>query len=72
MTPTSRRWIKYLIAVVVGNALYFALSPYLPPRARHKALVDWGTFVDLWFCLFIYGILEFAGFIVQRRRKSKS
>lgn len=72
MTPTSRRWIKYLIAVVVGNALYFALSPHLPPRARHKALVDWGTFVDLWFCLFIYGILELAGFIIQRRRKSKS
>lgn len=69
MTSTSRRWIKYLIAVVAGNAIYFTLSPHLPPRARHRALVDWGTFVDLWFCLFVYGIIELGIFLRERRRK---
>ena len=63
MTPQRARWIKYLIAVLAGNAIYLALSPLLPPGARHRSLVDWGTFVDLWFCLFVYGIIELILFL---------
>lgn len=70
MTRTHVRWIKYIVAVVGGNILYIWLSPHLPPGARHKRLVDWGTFVDLWFCLFVYGIIELCAFILNRRRSA--
>ncbi|MGH9450787.1 MAG: hypothetical protein ACRD11_09605 [Terriglobia bacterium] len=68
MRSSSRRWIKYLAAVVVGNLLYLRLSSLLPPGARHHRLVDWGTFVDLWFCLFVYGVIESALFLWRHRR----
>ncbi|MGH9405751.1 MAG: hypothetical protein ACRD3D_07950 [Terriglobia bacterium] len=67
MIVRLHRWIKYLSAVVVGNILYFELSPFLPPRARHRNLLDWGTFVDLWFCLLVYGVIELARYFWTRR-----
>ncbi|MGH9395250.1 MAG: hypothetical protein ACRD18_00150 [Terriglobia bacterium] len=70
MLLSSRRWIKYLAAVVIGNVLYLLLSPFLPPGARHQRLVDWGTFVDLWFCLFVYGVIESASFFWNRRKRA--
>ncbi|MDE3178427.1 MAG: hypothetical protein KGM47_02105, partial [Acidobacteriota bacterium] len=63
------RWIKYGAAVIVGNILYIRLSPLLPPGARHHSLVDWGTFVDLWFCLFVYGLLELGSFLWSRWKR---
>lgn len=69
MTVTLTRWIKYLAAIVAGNVIYFALMPELPPGAQHTSLVDWGTFVDLWFCLFVYGLIELGSFLWQRRRR---
>jgi hypothetical protein len=57
-----------LIAVVVGNAIYFLLMPYMPLRARHVTLrVDFGLVVDFWICLVIYGLLE----LFKRRRRSR-
>jgi hypothetical protein len=48
-----------LIAVVVGNAIYFLLMPYMPLRARHVTFrFDFGLVVDFWICLVIYGLLE--------------
>ena len=48
-----------LIAVLVGNAIYFLFMPYMPLRARHVTLrVDFGLVVDFWICLVIYGLLE--------------
>lgn len=65
---TVGRWLKFLIAVLLGNGLYFTLSPYLPPAARHQMYrLDLGTVVDLWFCLFVYGLVELAGFLERRR-----
>lgn len=66
-----RWWIKYLAAVIVGNALYFKLAPHLPPGARHHNLLDWGTFVDLWFCLFVYGVIELVYSLARKRSKPK-
>ena len=64
MVSTVGRWLKFLIAVLLGNGLYFTLSPYLPPAARHQMYrLDLGTVVDLWFCLFVYGLMELAGFL---------
>jgi hypothetical protein len=69
-TPTA--WIKlfhYLAAIVLGQALYFALAPHLPPMARHKPFqFDLGTVVDFWFCLFVYGLIELAVFLRHRAR----
>jgi hypothetical protein len=48
-----------LIAVLVGNALYFLLMPRLPVPARHTTFrFDLGLVVDFWICLVIYGLLE--------------
>lgn len=59
MHLTRAKWIKFLVAILLGNALYFALSPHLPPAAQHRSwTVDLGTVVDFWFCLLIYGLLE--------------
>jgi len=70
MSRTTERWMKYLAAVLLGNALYFSLSRYLPPAARHAEYgFNLGTLVDLWFCVAVYGLLELATFIVARERK---
>jgi hypothetical protein len=65
---TVGRWLKFLMAILLGNGLYFTLSPYLPAAARHQMYrLDLGTVVDLWFCLFVYGLVELAGFLERRR-----
>ena len=59
MTSTRTRLIKYFVAVLLGNILYFLLSPHLPSAAQHRSWeVDLGTLVDFWFCLLIYGLIE--------------
>ena len=64
MPLTRAKWRKFLIAILLGNALYFALSPHLPPAAQHhKWAVDLGTVVDFWFCLLVYGLLELGAFL---------
>lgn len=69
MAATVARWTKFLVAVVLGNGLYFALSPHLPPAARHQRFqLDLGTLVDLWFCMLVYGILETAAYLRRRKR----
>jgi cytosine/uracil/thiamine/allantoin permease len=57
-----------LIAVVVGNAIYFLLMPRMPRLAQHTTFrFDLGLVVDFWICLVIYGLLE----LFQRRRRSR-
>ena len=49
-----------LAAVLIGNALYFACSRFLPVAARHNtAGFDLGLVVDFWFCLVVLGLLHF-------------
>lgn len=63
MPLTRAKLIKYLVAIVLGNALYFALAPHLPPAAQHHSwTVDLGTIVDFWICLLVYGLLELGTF----------
>jgi len=69
MSTNAARWIKSLLAVLVGNAVYFSLAPYLPPAARHQPLrLDLGIVVDFWFCLLVYGILNTAASLRRRPR----
>jgi ABC-type uncharacterized transport system permease subunit len=67
----SENFWKSLIAVVSGNLLYyFVLLPVLPFPARHSPFkLDLGLVVDVWVCLFIYGIVEL--FVRWRRRRSR-
>jgi hypothetical protein len=68
MRPAHVKWLRYLVAILLGNGLYFALSPYLPPAARHGAReLDLGTVVDFWFCLLVYGLMELGAFLGGRR-----
>jgi hypothetical protein len=50
---------RSLIAVVVGNAIYFAIESHLPQRAQHQPFrIDWGLAVDFWICLVCYGLVR--------------
>jgi hypothetical protein len=67
--PAVVNFVHALVAVLAGNAAYFLLMPYLPPRARHVLFhIDLGLVVDFWFCLVVFGVIKtVAGW----RRKSK-
>ena len=58
-----------LIAVVVGNAIYFLSMNRLPRSARHITFkFDLGLVVDFWICLVIYGLLELFKRLRRPRR----
>jgi hypothetical protein len=50
-------FLKSLVAVVVGNAIYFlVLVPRLPAAGRHGiARLDLGLVIDFWVCVAVYG-----------------
>ena len=50
-----------LVAIVIGNVVYFLLLPSLPQVARHRpSQIDLGMVVDFWFCLVAYGLIRTA------------
>ncbi|MGC1450265.1 MAG: hypothetical protein WA830_09530 [Candidatus Sulfotelmatobacter sp.] len=54
-------FLQALLAILLGNVVYFALAPSLPPVARHRPFrLDLGTLVDFWFCLVAYGLIRTA------------
>ena len=54
-------FLQALLAIVLGNVVYFLLVPSLPPVARHRPFQpDLGLVVDLWFCLVAYGLIRTA------------
>lgn len=57
---TPRRWLEYLVAIILGNAIYyFSLMPNLPEPLRHRGFqTDWGTVVDLAVCAAVYGLIR--------------
>jgi hypothetical protein len=67
--PTPSKWLRYLVAILLGNGLYFSLMPHFPPPARHRPYaLDLGLLIDFWFCLVVYGLLESAAFLYRRSR----
>lgn len=69
MSPTLKRWTKYLIAIVAGNVIYFSVESYLPSAAQHHPYhADLGMFVDLWICVVVYGLIELLILLAQRSR----
>jgi hypothetical protein len=64
------RWLKALLAVLLGNAAYHFLLPSLPEPMRHEPFkIDLGILVNLWFCLFVYGLVELGLYFRRRRRR---
>ena len=54
-------FLQALLAIVLGNVVYFVLMPSLPAAARHHRFhTDLGTLVDFWFCLVAYGLIRTA------------
>jgi hypothetical protein len=55
----KHRFWRYLIAILAGNAIYFSLFRFLPPKAQHQPFqIDWGLAVDFWICVVCYGIVR--------------
>jgi len=53
--------LQALLAVVLGNLVYFVLESSLPPAAQHHPFqLDLGVAVDFWFCLVAYGLIRTA------------
>jgi hypothetical protein len=60
-SPVLVNFIQALLAIVLGNIVYFVLAPSLPPVARHRVFhPDLGLAVDFWFCLVAYGLIRTA------------
>ena len=54
-------FLQALLAILLGNVVYFALVPSLPPAAQHHRFrVDLGTVVDFFFCVVAYGLIRTA------------
>ena len=59
---TLRRWLEYLAAILIGNAIYFfSLFHHLPLALRHQNYrIDWGMVLDFAICLAVYGLIWIA------------
>ena len=57
---TPRRWLEYLLAILLGNAIYYlSLLPHLPEPLRHQGFqTDWGLLVDFAVCVAVYGLIQ--------------
>jgi hypothetical protein len=54
-------FLQALLAIILGNVVYFALVPWLPPVARHRPFqVDLGIVLDFFFCVMAYGLIRTA------------
>ena len=56
----ARRLLKQLVAIIIGNAIYFLLlMPHVPAKAQHQPdKLDFGLLVDFWICVVVYGVIE--------------
>jgi hypothetical protein len=55
----SRNLLRSLLAILLGNALYFALVRFLPSYTSHQAFqIDFGLVLDFGLCVAAYGIIR--------------
>ena len=56
-----RTWAKALLAVLLGNLIYFALVPTLPASARHVPFhLDFGLLLDCCICTVVFVLVNLA------------
>jgi hypothetical protein len=54
-------FLQALLAIILGNVVYFVLAPSFPAIARHHPFrPDLGMAIDFWFCLVAYGLIRTA------------
>ena len=59
MTRSAANFMHALMAVLLGNLLYFSTEKYLPGPAQHvRFRTDLGTLVDFALCLAIFGLIK--------------
>jgi len=69
VSKSTANFFHALVAVLVGNGIYFLLEKYLPAHAHHSPFkIDVGMVVDFWFCLVVFGIIKT---VAARKRRSK-
>jgi hypothetical protein len=52
-------WRRSLLAVLIGNVIYFGSYDYLPEWAQHKPYVyDVGLAIDFWICVLVYILIR--------------
>ena len=55
LTRMTQRWPRMLLAILLGNLVYFLWLPHLPNALRHETYrIDPGLFLDLLLCVLIY------------------
>jgi len=69
---TPRRWIEYLVAILAGNGIYFAvLHPTLPPALRHEPYrIDAGLLIDFACCVLVYAAIRLGARHGRPRREN--
>jgi hypothetical protein len=54
-------FLQALLAIILGNVVYFVLVPSLPPVSRHRPFqLDLGMLLDFSFCVVAYGLIRTA------------
>jgi hypothetical protein len=52
-------WLKMLLAILLGNLIYFVLLPHVPDELRHDVFrLDLGLFLDMGLCALIYLLIR--------------
>jgi len=67
-----RRWLEYLIAILLGNAIYyFSLQPHLPAMWQHPGpKIDLGLLLDFVVCASVYGLIRLGVHLQHQRSGS--
>ncbi len=62
---TPRRWLEYLVAILLGQLIYdFSLVPHLPDALRHHGRnIDLGMLVNFLVCLAVYGLIRLGAYV---------
>ena len=54
-------WKRSLLAVLIGNLIYFSIIDDLPEAMQHKPyMYDLGLAIDFWICVMVYGAIRYT------------
>lgn len=62
---TPRRWLEYLVAILLGQLIYyFSFVPHLPDAFHHHGSnIDLGMLVNFLVCLGVYGLIRLGAYV---------
>jgi TatA/E family protein of Tat protein translocase len=68
----DQTWYLILLAILIGNTIYFLLSPTLPAAARLDTGLSSGlpALVDLWISLLVFGLLNLLRLVRKQEPRS--